>query len=124
MFDPAHFQTRLKEAQTLLKRTFGGDPKTLKAGLHKAGRRLPRKARLAGREIVKAQPLADHPKLQQQLDGKKLDKQFDRLIAGIKSVDMADRRKGAVLGALAATAFNLLVFFGLLLLFAMWRGWV
>ena len=73
---------------------------------------------------MKAQPLAEHPKLQQQLDGEKLDKQFDRLIAGIKSVDMADRRKGAVLGALAATAFNLLVFFGLLLLFAMWRGWV
>lgn len=122
MFDQARFDRRVQETVKSLKRVFGGDPKDLRQAMARAGRRLPMRARKAGSEIVSAQGLAGHPKLQQQLDGAKLDLAFDRLHEGIKSVDMREVRRKRLLGALASLAFNLLLFLGIVLAFARWRG--
>jgi hypothetical protein len=122
MFDPVRFDRRVGEAEKALSKAFGGSRLTLRDGLSRAGRRLPMRARKAGAEIVAAQDLTGHPKLQQQLDGKKLDRAFDRLQEGIKSVDIKDLRSRWLLGGLASLAFNILLFFGLFLAFLRWRG--
>ncbi|WP_375175436.1 hypothetical protein [Pseudooceanicola sp.] len=122
MFDEARFDRRVQEALRALKKSFGGSPRDLRQALSRAGRRLPLRARKAGAEILSAQGLAGHPKLQQQLDSRKLDLAFDRLIAGAKSVDVGELRKQWLLGALAAAVFNVLLFLGLFLAFAHWRG--
>lgn len=122
MFDQVRFDRRVAEAEKALLKAFGGSRVTLREGLSRAGRRLPMRARRAGAEIVAAQDLAGHPKLQQQLDAKKLEKAFDRLQEGIKSVDVKEMRSRWFLGGLASMAFNILLFFGLLLAFLRWRG--
>lgn len=122
MFDETRFQARVQTSLKGLKTTFGGKPETLEAGLKRAGRRLPSRARKAGAMIVAAQAQAGHPKLQQQLDGKALEKAFDRLDEGIGSVDAGELRKRWWLGMLAAAAFNLLVVFAVFVAVARWRG--
>jgi len=122
MFDEARFDRRVQDALKALKKAFGGSPADLRQALARAGRRLPMRARKAGAEIVAAQGLAGHPKLQQQLDARKLDLAFDRLIEGAKSVKVSDLRKRWLLGALASMVFNLLLFFVIFVVFARWRG--
>ncbi|GAA6149285.1 hypothetical protein NBRC116586_23470 [Pseudooceanicola nitratireducens] len=118
------FETRLDEAEAALRKTFGGKPAGFEAALARAGRRLPRRARKAGREVLAAQQLAGHPQLRLQVDWARVHRALDRVIDGAKSVDMKDRRKGWVIGAAASLAFNLLLFFTLVVLFARWRGWI
>lgn len=122
MFDEARFDRRVQEALRVLRKAFGGSPKDLRQALTRAGRRLPMRARKAGAEIVAAQGLSGHPKLQQQLDSRKLDLAFDRLIEGAKSVNVNHLRKRWLLGALAGMVFNLLLFGVLFVIFARWRG--
>ncbi|WP_136637209.1 hypothetical protein [Pseudooceanicola onchidii] len=122
MYDDSRFNRRVKEAETALKKAFGGKPADLRQALARAGRRLPIRARKAGAEILAAQDLAGHPKLQQQLDAKKLDRAFDRLMEGIQSVDVKDLRSRRLIGGLASLAFNLLLLAALVIAFARWRG--
>lgn len=124
MFDDQEFQRQMRSAIAQLKKTFGGDPKTLRQGLRRGGRLVPRKARRAAQLIMAAQKQAGHPKLSRQLDGAALTKAFETLSAGLSKVDMADRRKGMILGILGSFAFNLLLLFALFLTVAVWRGWV
>ncbi|WP_188476089.1 hypothetical protein [Primorskyibacter flagellatus] len=124
MIDESDFQRRKTEALLAFRKAFGGDPKALEPALRRAGRRLPRRARKAGARLVGAEQMLGNPKLQQQVDAKQVNRDFDRLIAGVSGVDMKDRRKGWVLGALASLAFNLLLLFTLFVLFARWRGWL
>lgn len=122
MFDQQRFDRRVAEAEKAMKKAFGGKPVPLRQSLAKAGRRIPARARKAGAEIVAAQDLAENPKLQQELDQKKLDRAFDRLIEGVKSVDMKEIRSRWLIGGLASLAFNFLLFVTLVLAFARWRG--
>lgn len=122
MFDAARFDRRVQEALKALRKSFGGDPKDLRQALARAGRRLPMRARKAGSEIVSAQSLAQHPRLQQQLDSRKLDLAFDRLIEGARSINGKDLRLRWWLGVLASVALNLLLVFGIWVAVARMRG--
>ena len=124
LIDESDFQKRKTEALLAFRKAFGGDPKALEPALRRAGRRLPRGARKAGLRLVGAEQMLGNPKLQQQVDAKQVHRDFDRLTAGVSGVDMKDRRKGWVLGALASLAFNLMLLFTLFVLFARWRGWL
>ncbi|EAQ04889.1 hypothetical protein OB2597_06385 [Pseudooceanicola batsensis HTCC2597] len=123
-FNDEDFNRRTEEAREALRKAFGGKPDTLRDALKRAGRRLPSRARKAGEAVLAAQDLAGHPKLRQQIDPLKVDRELDRLIAGARGIDRNDRRRGWMLGALASLAFNFLLLFVLWLLFALWQGWV
>ncbi|MGR3323702.1 MAG: hypothetical protein ACU0DK_17430 [Pseudooceanicola sp.] len=97
---------------------------SLDAALRKAGRRLPRRVRAAGKRIVSAQKLADHPKLSRQVDMDRVRRDARHVELYLAEIDPADRRKGAILSVLGSLAFNLLAFAALALAFARWRGWV
>ncbi len=124
MFQEDQFNNRVAEATKALKTAFGGNPKSLEQALKRAGRRLPRRARKAGAEIVAAQMLSANPKLHQQLDASRLERDFDKLISGAGRVDAKALRQKWLVGALASFAFNLLLLITLFVVVALWRGWL
>ncbi|MBB04649.1 MAG: hypothetical protein CML03_03895 [Pseudooceanicola sp.] len=124
MFQEDQFNNRVAEATKALKTAFGGNPKSLEQALKRAGRRLPRRARKAGAEIVAAQMLSANPKLHQQLDASRLERDFDKLISGAGRVDAKAIRQKWLVGALASFAFNLLLLITLFVVVALWRGWL
>lgn len=124
MFQEDQFNNRVAEATKALKTAFGGNPKSLEQALKRAGRRLPRRARKAGAEIVAAQMLSANPKLHQQLDASRLERDFDKLISGAGRVDAKALRQKWLVGAMASFAFNLLLLITLFVVVALWRGWL
>lgn len=124
MFQEDQFNNRVAEATKALKTAFGGNPKSLEQALKRAGRRLPRRARKAGAEIVAAQMLSANPKLHQQLDASRLERDFDKLISGAGRVDAKAIRQKWLVGAMASFAFNLLLLITLFVVVALWRGWL
>tara|TARA_R110002124_G_scaffold283922_2_gene460511 strand:+ start:3250 stop:3624 length:375 start_codon:yes stop_codon:yes gene_type:complete len=124
VFQEDQFNNRVAEATKALKTAFGGNPKSLEQALKRAGRRLPRRARKAGAEIVAAQMLSANPKLHQQLDASRLERDFDKLISGAGRVDAKAIRQKWLVGALASFAFNLLLLITLFVVVALWRGWL
>lgn len=118
------FDRRVAAAEKALRVAYGGKPGTFEEALRRAGRRLPRRARKAGQEIVAAQALAGHPQLRLQIDWARVERALERVVEAANKVDRKDTRKGKVLGALASLAFNLLLLFTLIVLFAVWQGWV
>ncbi|NIZ59999.1 hypothetical protein DL239_03300 [Sedimentitalea sp. CY04] len=94
----------------------------LSDALKKARRRLPRRVYKQGMLLAKAEPLMDHPKLRLTLDEPALLKSAGEVLDYLKSIDLADRRKGRVLTILGSLAFSLLVVLGLAIAVMRWRG--
>jgi hypothetical protein len=94
--------TRVFEAQLGVKsRTFAG-------ALHRAGRRLPRRLRKQGAVILNAQHLAGNPKLAQQIDARDVDRAYAEITAHLEAIDVADLRRGRLLGLAGIIAANFL----------------
>lgn len=94
----------------------------LTTALKTARRRLPRRIFQQGMLLANAAPLIDHPKLRLTLDEAALHKAARDVCAHLKTIDLADRRKGRVLDILGSMAFSLLVVIVLVLLVLRWRG--
>lgn len=94
----------------------------LAAALKRARRRLPRRIFRQGMLLAQAVPLMDHPKLRLTLDEPALRKAAREVSSYLKSVDLADRRKGRVLDILGGMAFSVLVVIVLLIVVLRWRG--
>ncbi|WP_417699531.1 hypothetical protein [Pseudophaeobacter sp.] len=113
----------IKEVQDLLnsRAEASGD---LAGALAKARRRLPRRIYKQGMRLAEALPLLEHPKLRQIQDEESLRKAAREVKRHLKSIDIADRRKGRLLEMLAGMVFSLLVVFVLLVVVLRWRGFV
>lgn len=98
--------------------------KTLRAKLASAGRLIPRAERMAGRKLVDAEVLWANPKLRRQLNQVELSQAETRLRAWLEKVDLADRRKGVLLGILGSLAFNFLLLAALGIGWAWYSGWL
>lgn len=94
----------------------------LTAALKTARRRLPRRIYRQGMLLAEAVPLMDHPKLRLTLDEPALHKAATEVSTYLKSVDLADRRKGRVLEILGNMAFSVLVVVVLVIVVLRWRG--
>lgn len=97
---------------------------TLQTRLNRAGRRLPARIRAQAQLVAEAETLADHPKLALRIDQVRVARAHAEVRAHLRSIDPADRRRGAILGLLGGLAFNLLLLAGLTLAFLRWRGFV
>ncbi|MDG1129067.1 MAG: hypothetical protein P8N68_08185 [Paracoccaceae bacterium] len=97
---------------------------TLQTRLNRAGRRLPARIRAQAQLVAEAETLADHPKLALRIDHVRVARAHAEVRAHLRSIDPADRRRGAILGLLGGLAFNLLLLAGLTLAFLRWRGFV
>jgi hypothetical protein len=88
---------------------------SLQDKLHRAGRRLPRKAREAGAVLVQAEAMAQSPKLLLQIDHEAVALAYDICVRHLNTVNPGAARRNMVLNIAASIAFSLLVV-GLLVL--------
>ncbi|MEK0163150.1 hypothetical protein VWX97_02760 [Phaeobacter sp. JH18-32] len=119
-------ETLLKEieqVQDLLKdrEQAGGD---LSAALNRARRRLPRRIYQQGLRLAEAQHLLAHPKLALTVDHEPLQRAAREVSKHLKSIDLADRRRGRILDIVATMAFSLIVVAVLLVVVLRWRGFI
>lgn len=110
-----------QQLQTLMRKKLGvrGD---FKAALRRAKRHLPGPARRAGAALVQALPMADHPKLERIIDRAKLASEAAELRAALEAIDVAERRRTALLSLLGSIVFSLLGAVVLVIFLLVWRG--
>lgn len=113
----AHVSGLLQARLGVKGRSFG---EALRRGRHL----LPRNVRKAAKHLAEAEPLAGHPKLRLTLDQVGLSRSASVVRDHLEAIDLADRRKGAVLSMLGAISFNLLAVFALLIVVLVWRGYL
>jgi hypothetical protein len=95
---------------------------TLAQRIRRAGRRLPARIRDQAQIVAGAEAMAAHPKLALRIDHAEVDRAFEEVRDHLRKVDPSDRRRGALLGAVAALAFNILLFMALILAFLRWQN--
>jgi hypothetical protein len=88
----------------------------------RAGRLMPRHIRARARQLAAAVPLLSHPKLRLTLDHVALEEAAREVETYLNSIDLADRRKGYILGVLGSIAANLLLILAALIAFLIWRS--
>jgi len=92
--------------------------------LHKGGRKLPRRVRLAAEGLLAAAAMAQNPKLWAQVDQETVAQAYDICVRHLNGVDGNDRRKRAVVSVAASVAFSVLAVAGLLFVVLRWRGFI
>ena len=97
---------------------------SLEKSLSKSRHRLSRRARRGGMDLARVEELSQHPRLSMTLDDEKLGRSAADLRDYLEAIDVADRRKGWWLGMLGGLAFNMILFFVLLLAVLRWRGFI
>ena len=108
----------------LAREKHGVRAKSLARAMKKLGRRVPGRLHKQAEVIIAAQSLGGHPKLMMQVDGGAVTKAYDEIATHLEAVDVADRRKGALLNLAAALSFNLMVVVVLVILVLRWQGLV
>lgn len=94
----------------------------LAAKVRKGGRRLPKKVRVAAEALVQATEMVKSPKLMNRIDDELVAEAYDICLRHLNGIDVADRRKGVVVGIAASIAFSLLAVLVLMLVVVWWRG--
>ncbi|MCZ4254417.1 hypothetical protein PVW51_05030 [Sulfitobacter sp. PR48] len=108
----------------LLQAKLGVRGRDLEQALRRAGRRLPRRVRGQAARLVAAQKMAGHPKLARQLDPREFSQAYADVSAHLAAIDVADRRKGRLIGLAAVVAANLLIVITAFLFWLSWRGYL
>ncbi|MHA6325238.1 hypothetical protein [Roseivivax sp. CAU 1753] len=124
MMQDAKLGQQIARLETLMSDKFGASRGRLDRRVIKAGRLVPKGVRRDLDRVARAQAMAGNPKLARQLDAPAIRAAARRAEDWLASVDVADRRRGAVLGGLGALAFNLIVLFVLALVVLRWRGFI
>lgn len=125
VFQVIHVQDiteRMEQIRQLLGEKLGIRGGDLAEALRKGQHRLPRQLYKAGQNLVDAQPVLNHPKLALTVEKDALHKSADALQEFLEQIDLSDRRKGFLLSMVGGMVFNLLVLFGLVIWFLVWRG--
>ncbi len=113
---------RAAALQQKLKEVHGISGRSLGHSLARARRVLPRHLRKAGPEIIAAEAMVGHPKLEPMIDHARLTRIFDQLQAELDAVDLADLRRGRWLAAAGRAAFALLVGVAGFIVWMVWAG--
>jgi hypothetical protein len=96
--------------------------KGLSVKVRRAGRRLPKQVRIAAQALVQASDMAQSARLIQQVDPALVAEAYDICVRYLGGVDLADRRKGVIVGVAASIAFSLLAVVVLVVVVVRWRG--
>lgn len=98
--------------------------RSLSAKVRKAGRRLPRKVRLAATYLGEAREMAQNPKLLVRVDQAEVARAFDICMRHLGQQTPGGSRKSVWIGAAASVGFALLVVILMVLGVIYWRGLV
>ena len=100
---------RINAIEELLSAKFGVKKRGLRKMLSRTGRRLPKAMHGRAEMLLKAQKLAEHPKLSRQIDHRALVKAQKELVAHLEAIDVRDRRKGMLLNLAGDLVFKMLL---------------
>jgi hypothetical protein len=112
----------ISQTKDLMRQKLGVGASDMARAVAKAKNRLPSKTYNQALLLAKAEPLSVHPKLCLTLDASTLELAAGDVQEYLNSIDLADRRKGWVLGMLGGLAFNMILFVVVLALVLYWRG--
>lgn len=115
---------KIEVVQALLTRKLGLKRARLEKMLGRAGRQLPKRVQAKARALAEAQRLAEHPKLARQIDGEAVTRDFADVTGYLEAIDVADLRRGRMLGMAGSVVFNLLLVAAAFVLWLWWRGYV
>ena len=115
---------QVAQVQDLLTEIFGVKRMPLAKMVSRVGRRLPKRMRARARVLSDAERLAGHPKLARQVDQHQLAQAHADLVAHLRQIDVADQRKGRILGIAGVIVFNLLLIAAAFVYWLWWRGYV
>ncbi|PCH73434.1 MAG: hypothetical protein COC12_04975 [Rhodobacteraceae bacterium] len=121
MSDAPTLDQMIADILTELRTKLGVRSKDLAKALAKTRHRLPRRVYRQGMTLVKAQPLAAHPRLRLTLDIPTLQAAATEVTTHLASIDVGERRKSWLLGMLGGLSFNLILMGALLIGFLIWR---
>lgn len=124
MLDAKDITRKVETVQDLLTAKFGLKRRPLAQMMKKAGRRVPGKLHRRAQVLIDAQALGGHPKLARQMDVAAIEQAYAECVAHLEAIDVADRRKGRVLGIAGAVVFNLLFVLVGFIAWMWWRGFV
>lgn len=124
MLDAQDISAKTSEVRQQLRAKLGVRSSSLDQGLRRAGRRLPRDVRRQGDVLLKAQKLAENPRLARQLRPVEVNAAYKRVTEHLRGIDVSDRRKGWWLSLAGSIATNLLLVSGAFLTWAWWRGYI
>lgn len=71
-----------------------------------------------------AEALAHNPRLARQIDAAEVERDYRGVVAYLRGIDVADRRRARILSLAAALAANLIAVAVMFLLWLWWRGYV
>ena len=90
--------------------------------LKRARNRLPRHMRAEADKILRAEEAMTHPKLARIANTGALDGSFKKINTHLKSIDLADQRRGARINLAAGLVFNLILIVVVCLVVLAWQG--
>lgn len=122
MSDSGTFQDRLDAASEKLRSRLGVRGPSFGARIRRAGRALPKPARLAGRRLVELQKMAAHPRLRRIIRRDDFDAALAELNAHLDKVNAGERRKDRLLGLAGSVVGNLLLLGAAVIALLYWRG--
>lgn len=120
MTEDEDIAARIAELRGLLREVHGIRGRTLGQALRRSKLVLPRRIRRAAQPLADAEPLLGHPRLQRMVDSVALRDAHAEVSAHLKSVDVADKRRGRLLGIAGAVAVNVIL---VAVLFVAWIRW-
>lgn len=112
------------EVADMMKERLGIRGKDLAEKLRHTGRMMPKRIKQEVRILAEATALTENPKLSRMVDHERVEVAYQSCMTFLQAVDVADRRKGVVLGILGSLAMALLVVTVLVLSVLMWRGFL
>lgn len=117
-------QEMAMEVADMMKERLGIRGKDLAGKLRHTGRMMPKRIKQEVRILAEATALTENPKLSRMVDHERVEVAYQSCMTFLQAVDVADRRKGVVLGILGSLAMALLVVTVLVLSVLMWRGFL
>ncbi len=120
MTDGDDIRARIDALRQQLREVHGIRGRTLHQALRRSKLFLPRHVRKEGLRLAEIEPLLGHPKLERMVDFDAARATHQAVARHLKSVDVADLRRGRLLGIAGAIAVNVIV---VAVLFVVWLRW-
>ncbi|WP_143535106.1 hypothetical protein [Roseivivax jejudonensis] len=115
---------KVARLEALMAERLGTGKRPLGRAARWAGRELPRGVRADLARVAEAAHLAGHPRLRVLAEDPRVDAAIARAEAHLTAIDVADRRRGKLLGIAGTLAANALILIVLLIAVLRWRGFV
>jgi len=117
-------QEKAAEVADLMKERLNVRGKDLATKLRHTGRMMPKRIKREARFLADASALAENPRLSRMIDPVRVEAAHRACVGFLQAVDVADRRKGVLLGILGSVTLAFVVVSALVITALVWRGYL